>query len=427
MSQVDPKVMRDIEMFVGPAPEGPTEEFGGSAEVSGGTNKYGLVEGTLESIGSILSGDVVQEKTDLNEGAVKSWIADRVSGAMDELDVPDDQRGEIEDAVFQAALSGSLGDGTMSPETTDAIKDLVVQVAGEQVAHPGEPAAPDEEPELEPMLKPAPEEEPEVEPPDKEPEVEPEEPELEPDEEEPEEPDLDMALPDEEPDLNMGMEPLPLEPDEGGDLDNALDRLIGKKPKRKRSKREDNPLKTAVGNVKLWSPGSLVMLTGQPLMCGRVVDDNEDTVTLVTERGERRTVFKAQVRSMDLPDEIVSLVLEGKVDTAVEQQANAMVEDSLSRLGGKQGSDPTLEARGKGKVDPTDVKKARGLFADSQHGRWPSQVFQANAHSMWGWDDEYSLEVFKAIEADWVPLRHTDPLPDWFTKPKYEGEAVLGL
>ena len=387
MSQIDPKVMRDIEMFASPPPD----EATGVPDVEGG-DKYGLVEGTMKSLTTILGGDV-QGKTDLSEGAVKSWISDRVSGAMDELDVPDDQRGEIEDAVFQAALSGSLGDGTMSPETTDAIKDLVAQMAGEGVA-PEEPTevpdeVPDEVPELEPE-EPMPDDE---EPP----EVEPEEPDLDVDMK----PDLDMAPPDEEPDIDMGMAPEPGEdggwPQQAG-LDNALDRLVGKKPKRKRSKREDNPLRTAVGSVRLWSPGSLVMLTGQPLMCARVVDDNGDTVTLVTERGERRAVLKAQVRSMDLPDEIMSLVLEGKVDTAVEQQATTMVKDSLSRLGGKQGSDPMFEAAAD--VPKADLRKARDLYADAQHARWPEQVFRANASSMWGWDWEYSDRVYKALAAE---------------------------
>ena len=123
-------------------------------------------------------------KKELQEGAVKKWLEDKIIAACEDLDVPDDMKDEIEDAVFARMMEGTLGDGEVSEQTATAIGDLVAELA--ETGTTGEPEDEIEEPELEP------EEEPEGvdvlmndEPEEDEPEPEDElEPEFEPDEDE---------------------------------------------------------------------------------------------------------------------------------------------------------------------------------------------------------------------------------------------------
>jgi hypothetical protein len=72
---------------------------------------------------------------------VKSWVQDQIVLAASKLNIDQsdpkmfDLIGQIENAVWQAALGGKLGDGTPSSETAGAIADMVDQlVASNQLA-----------------------------------------------------------------------------------------------------------------------------------------------------------------------------------------------------------------------------------------------------------------------------------------------------
>ena len=80
-------------------------------------------------------------KKPIKEGAVKDWIYTRISAACENNKVPTANLDAIEDAVFGAMLSGKLGDGALSEETSRAIADMVLQLASAQ-ALPPPPNAP---------------------------------------------------------------------------------------------------------------------------------------------------------------------------------------------------------------------------------------------------------------------------------------------
>ena len=84
------------------------------------------------------------KKESLSEGAVKDWLTSKINGALISLGVPEEQHDEIENAVFSAALSGELGDGTPSEETAQAIADMVTELAGTVAAPTPEPTEPGE-------------------------------------------------------------------------------------------------------------------------------------------------------------------------------------------------------------------------------------------------------------------------------------------
>ena len=66
--------------------------------------------------------------------SVRDWISSKISGALVSLQVPQEQYASIEDAVYSAALSGKLGDGTPSDKTAQAIASMVTELAGTQAA-----------------------------------------------------------------------------------------------------------------------------------------------------------------------------------------------------------------------------------------------------------------------------------------------------
>ena len=113
----------------------------------------------------------------IKEGNITQWVMAQIAKAILDLGIEaeGDQLSQLEDAVWQAALSGGLGNGQVSDVTSQAIFDMVRQLTAnmprvspedgvepEDLLPPGDKLADLPEPEEEPPL-PEPEEEPEEE------------------------------------------------------------------------------------------------------------------------------------------------------------------------------------------------------------------------------------------------------------------------
>lgn len=70
----------------------------------------------------------------MRESDVKNWITSKINAALISLGVPQEKHGEVEDAVFTAALAGKLGNGLPSDETAQAIANMVTELAGTAAA-----------------------------------------------------------------------------------------------------------------------------------------------------------------------------------------------------------------------------------------------------------------------------------------------------
>jgi hypothetical protein len=70
----------------------------------------------------------------VTESDVKNWITSKINAALISLGVPQEKHGEVEDAVFTAALAGKLGNGLPSDETAQAIANMVTELAGTAAA-----------------------------------------------------------------------------------------------------------------------------------------------------------------------------------------------------------------------------------------------------------------------------------------------------
>ena len=73
-----------------------------------------------------------------SEGLVRQWMEDEIALAIADVSGPmspanGDAYAKIEDAVWQAALSGTLGDGKPSEVTRAAVRDLISQLVGDLI------------------------------------------------------------------------------------------------------------------------------------------------------------------------------------------------------------------------------------------------------------------------------------------------------